>query len=305
MTSEESIISITNMHKYYPRVLALDGLTLDIKPGVFGLIGPNGSGKSTLIHVLLGLIRSDAGKGTIFGLDIKKDSLKIRRRVGVLHEKPAFPKKMEVLEYLSKVSKLYKKNMSAENALSMVELFYAKDKQIDALSAGMHQRLGIAQALIGNPELVILDEPTSNLDISGRDMIINLIVKLHNEHGMSFLVSSHILSELERACHQVAFIRGGKIVEQGSVLDLIERLTSHVCRIVVSDAKALSPMLADITGLYDPRITGASSITFVIDDVPLENVKSEIEQKATELGVRIYSLEQGGTLEDVYRGLML
>ena len=285
-------------------VRALDGLSLDVDRGIFGLIGPNGAGKTTLIRILVGLLRPDAGKGQIFGFDIKSSSVSIRRRIGILHEKPAFPGNMEVQYYLKNVAMIYNSNKTPEEMLSIVSLSDSAHRKIGDLSAGMLQRLGIAQALIGQPDLVILDEPTSNLDVSGRDDIVSLIVELYNELDVSFFISSHILSELERACHQVAFIKEGRIVERGSVLDIIDAYTKEMFRIITSDSKSLFSAISNVKGISQSRITGANAITIHIEGRSIEDICSEIEKVADSLEVQIYAIEKASTLDNAYRRIM-
>ena len=304
MPSEIPLISVSEIYKDFGNVVALDGFSLEVEPGIFGLIGPNGAGKTTLIRILLGLIKPDVGKAQIFGFNVRDNSLSIRRRVGVLHEKPAFPKNMKALDYVEKVAMIYDSEKSAEEMLELVELSYASDRKIGHLSAGMHQRLGIAQALIGNPELVILDEPTSNLDVTGRDVIIRLIVNLHNELDVSFFISSHILSELERACHSVAFVKNGRVIEQGTALDVIERHTEGLFKIITSDSIALFQALEEISGLSEASISGANAITVKLEPNQLKEIQSEIERIAKSLEVRVYAIEKALTLEDAYRGIM-
>jgi ABC-type multidrug transport system ATPase subunit len=298
------MISVSKLYKDFKMVRALDGLSLNVERGIFGLIGPNGAGKTTLIRILVGLLRPDSGKGQVFGFDIKSGSVSIRRRIGILHEKPAFPGNMEVQDYLKKVAMIYNSTKTSEEMLSIVSLSDAEHRKIGDLSAGMLQRLGIAQALIGQPDLVILDEPTSNLDVNGRDDIVSLIVELHNELDVSFFISSHILSELERACHQVAFIKAGRIVERGSVLDIINAYTKEMFIIITSDSKSLFSAVSNIKGISQPRITGANAITIRIEKRSIEDIRSEIEKVADSLGARIYAIEKAATLENAYRGIM-
>ncbi len=301
---QEFVVSVTDLVKDFREVRALDNVNLDVDSGIFGLIGPNGAGKTTLLRILLGLIRPDVGGGKVLGLDIRKNSLEMRRRIGVLHERPSYPKSMTVVDYLDKVAKLYGSNKSVEALLTMVDLAYAKNRKIGNLSAGMHQRLGIAQALVGSPELVFLDEPTSNLDVTGRDDIMDLIVNLHHELGVSFFVSSHILSELERVCHQVAFIDAGKIIERGSVRDIIEKYTSNTFRIITSDSAGLMEILKQLPGLIRPRVSGANSITFNLESGQISDIQAEVEDAATSLGIRLYAIERAGSLEAAFKELV-
>ncbi|MGV9169935.1 MAG: ABC transporter ATP-binding protein [Promethearchaeia archaeon] len=296
-------MSVAGLVKEFPEVKALDYVDLEVEKGIFGLIGPNGAGKTTLLRILLGLIKADSGTAQVLGLDIAKSSLQIRRRIGVLHEKPAYPKSMQVIEYLRKIARIYKSNTSAEELLKNVDLDYAKNREIDNLSTGMYQRLAIAQALIGSPELVFLDEPTSNLDVTGRDDIMSLIVNLHNENDISFFVCSHILSDLQRVCHQVAFIDKGKIIEKGNTRDVIEKYTSNTFRIVTSDAVRLIEAVKQIPGVKEPRVSGGSSITFTSESRGIDDIQADIENVADSLDIKLYAVEKAGNLEVAFKEL--
>ncbi|MBS3795968.1 MAG: ABC transporter ATP-binding protein [Candidatus Thorarchaeota archaeon] len=297
------MVSVAGLVKEFPEVKALDYVDLEVEKGIFGLIGPNGAGKTTLLRILLGLIKADSGTAQVLGLDIAESSLQIRRRIGVLHEKPAYPKSMQVIEYLRKIARIYKSNTSAEELLKNVDLDYAKNREIDNLSAGMYQRLAIAQALIGSPELVFLDEPTSNLDVTGRDDIMSLIVNLHNENDISFFVCSHILSDLQRICHQVAFIDKGKIIEKGNTRDVIEKYTSNTFRIVTSDAVRLIEAVKQIPGVEEPRVSGGSSITFTSESRGIDDIQADIENVADSLDIKLYAVEKAGNLEVAFKEL--
>lgn len=304
MSSGQSLIQVQDLHKRFGAVQALDGLNLSVDSGIFGLIGPNGSGKTTLVRSLLGLIHPDQGKALVLGRSIWTESLEIRKRVGVLHERPRYPLRMTAERYLTTASRLYEKSRDSEELLSLVGLSDASTRKIGALSAGMHQRLGIAQALAGNPEIVFLDEPTANLDVSSRDEVLHLIVSLHQDLGISFFISSHILSELERACHGVAFIRHGKVVEKGAVLDIIKEHTKQRFRIITSDSKALYNGLKDIPELIEVMVTGVSTVSVTFEEDNLSAIQTRVQEMAESLGIKVYAFEQAGTLEDAYREVM-
>ena len=176
--------------KRFGAAVALDGLSLEICQGINGLIGPNGAGKTTAIRLSLGLIKSNVGKAELFGFDCWSNSYAIRRKVGVLYEKLAFYDHLSGLEQLKLMAKLKGASESLvelKELLRLVELDEeAHDRRIGGYSAGMRQRLGLAQALLGNPELVILDEPTSNLDPLNRAKILELIAFLNKEKNTSF-----------------------------------------------------------------------------------------------------------------------
>jgi ABC-2 type transport system ATP-binding protein len=299
------IVSVSGLTKNFEDIRALDKLELKTSPGIFGLIGPNGAGKTTLIRILLVLIRPSAGSAQVLDFDVVQESLEVRRKVGVLHEKVTFPRHMEVSYYLEKVAKLYHSRRTPEELLELVDLSYAGQRQIGKLSAGMHQRLGIAQALAGNPKLVFLDEPTSNLDVEGRGEVIALIVKMHQELGISFFISSHSLPELEIACHTVAFISKGRIIEAGKIPDIIKKHTKEKIRLRTSNPLKLLEEIKHIQHIDRVEITGATSITISIEPRHIDFLKSEIEKCAKSLSIEIYAFEDAETLVDAYKEIMM
>ena len=240
----EAIIDVRGLFKRYGDVEALRGLNLRMRKGIFGFIGPNGSGKTTTIKILLGALRPDAGEAYVLGYDCFKESLEVRRRVGVLHENPSYPKNMTGLEYLAFVGSLYglgkeEAKSRARGLLKSLDLEEAADRSIGGYSAGMRQRLGLAQALIGNPRLVILDEPTANLDPLGRAELLEMIKTLHKDQGMSFLIASHILPELQKICDQIGIISNGVMLEQGTIAELTKKYMENTFKVKVSNPHIL------------------------------------------------------------------
>ncbi|MDF1537979.1 MAG: ABC transporter ATP-binding protein [Candidatus Thorarchaeota archaeon] len=297
--TKTNIISIEGVTKEFGPIRALDCVNLKIEPGILGLIGPNGAGKTTLLRVLLGLIRPSSGSAEIFGLDVQKDSLKIRKRVGVLHEKTSLPSFMSARNYLSEVIGIYESNKDPDDLLSTVGLHQAGRRQIGHFSAGMKQRMGIAIAFAADAELVFLDEPTANLDVPGREEVLNLIVDLHQNSGISFVISSHILSELEKACTHIAFLNKGKIVEQGKTLDVIQRHTGTRYRILCSDSNQLIVKVKQIEGIHSAKLQGTNAISLIVNGDP-EKVNKEISVIADSLNIKYYSMDQSTTLEDAF-----
>ncbi len=300
----EYIISIRNVTKEFGSVKALDNLSLDMEPSILGLIGPNGAGKTTLIRVLLGLIKPNTGSAKIFDSDTSSDSRDFLRHIGVLHENPYFPPMMTPRQYLTDVGFLYPQRVPADELLSMVGLSEAADRKTRNLSAGMKRRLGLAQALVGKPKLVLLDEPTSNLDIAGRDQVLRLIVEIHQQETVSFLITSHILSELERVCHQIAVIVNGKIVEQGSLDELVERHTQCRFRVMSSDSLKLEKILKDEQGIIDVFVDGSKSVIIEVTPDYTENLESHLEELVNGSDIKFYGVENTGTLEDMFRRLI-
>ncbi|MGY5874792.1 MAG: ABC transporter ATP-binding protein [Candidatus Thorarchaeota archaeon] len=301
MESIDSVVSISNMTKSFGKLKVLDDLSLDIEPCIFGLIGPNGAGKTTILRILLGLIKSDEGSAKILNNDVSDGPLGYLNQIGVLHENPYYPPSMTPMQYLDDVGSLYPTSVPAEELLEMVGLSDAVDRKIKYLSAGMQRRLGIALALVGEPRLVILDEPTSNLDVAGRDYIVRLIVKMHQENGVSFFLTSHILTELERACHKVAFINKGKIIEKGDVHKLVEKYTQNRFRILSSDPRKLLQILNDAKEVVDVFVDGSSSLIVEVAPEYASEMKTRFSELVSDEDIQIYAIENTGTLEDVYR----
>ena len=232
------IIVTDNLTKRFGKITALNGLNLKDGGGISGFIGPNGAGKTTTIHILLGFLRADTGTATVFGLDCWKESLRIRQKIGFLQEHPTYPSLFTAQRFLEHVANLYELQQpkrKAQEILKEVGLAYAAEKAIGTYSAGMFQRLGLAQALIGEPQLVILDEPTANLDPSGRLDLLEKIKQLHKNQNICFLISTHILPELEKICNWISIINEGSIIEQGYTQDLAHKYSSNMYRIAVSD----------------------------------------------------------------------
>ncbi len=300
----DSIIEVMNLCKSYPEVNALDGFNLSVKPGVFGLVGPNGSGKTTLIRILLGLTNPTSGQAKVLGLDIANQSFEIRNRIGILHERPSYPRSMNVKSYLEKVVSIYGGTESADELLDSVGLAYASNKGIGKLSAGMHQRLGFAQALAGNPELVFLDEPTANLDVQGRREIIDLIVELSSKNDISFFISSHILSELERVCHSLAFIKAGRILDSGSISDILFRYTQGFWRVRTSSPQKFIIMAKKIPGVIYARVSGSLQATIRTEEEVGDDFQEQIWNLHETEDVKILAIEPSTTLEEAYEAVM-
>jgi ABC-type multidrug transport system ATPase subunit len=213
------IIETNGLTKKYGNFTSVKDLDLKVQKGkVYGFLGPNGAGKSTTIRMLLGLVKPTCGTFTIFNKGFSKNRMEILRKVGALVESPAYYGHLtayENLEISRKILNLDSKRI--DEVLELVRLGKWKNKAVKKFSLGMKQRLGIAQALLGNPELLILDEPTNGLDPAGIQEIRELIIKLPKETGMTVMVSSHILKEIEIIAEDVGIINNGKLLFQGSL----------------------------------------------------------------------------------------
>ena len=231
ITSDKVEISSENLTKIYGRgvrsLVAVDKINLRVEPGVHGFLGPNGAGKTTTINMLIGAISISKGNAMIRGL--KAGTIKSRRVIGFLPQDPAFYKNMTGMQYLMYMAQLngllkHDARQKIDDLLETLELVDAQDRKIGKYSGGMKQRLGIAAALVHEPEILILDEPTANLDPIGRSKIIEKIKTLSNK--MSVFVSSHILSEIEQMCEKVTFINKGKIIMADTIKNIKDMYTS-------------------------------------------------------------------------------
>ncbi len=227
------VIETRALTKSYGSVHALDGLTLSIpRGGVYGVLGPNGAGKSTLFRTLLGLIRPTSGEALVMGGKI--GDVAASRRMGSMIETPRFPPYMtahQVLTWLSQAHGLTPDKARVNRWLDRVGLAEAADRKVRGFSVGMLQRLGVAIALITEPELVILDEPTSGMDPPGIQEMRALIRSLADKEGITVILASHQLLEVQRVCDRVAIMNKGKLVREGAVSELTadgERLRLNV-----------------------------------------------------------------------------
>ncbi|MGQ4870729.1 MAG: ABC transporter ATP-binding protein [Candidatus Thorarchaeota archaeon] len=298
--SESHIIVMRDVTKRFGPVEALRGVDLQVESGVFGLIGPNGAGKTTIIRIILGLIRPDGGRATVLGLDVVRDSVEIRKRVGVLHERPSFPKFMTADAFLETVCNIYGQEKDVLELLEMVGLGDAAHRQIGGFSAGMIQRLGIAQTLAGSPEVIILDEPTANLDVSGRREIMDLIARLHDQTGTSFVISSHILTELDKMCDSVAFIRRGRVIESGRVSEILDKHARNRYRVNSSDSRRLIERLRGADWIVETSVYGIKTASIQVKGLDMQEVWSRLQEAAGEIGVEIYGFSKAVSLEDIY-----
>jgi ABC-2 type transport system ATP-binding protein len=242
MASPETVVKIDALSKVFNlgfwgrRVTAVDGLSLEVRRGeVFGFLGPNGAGKTTTLKILMGLIYPTSGATWIFGRPVGDSFAKAK--VGFLPESPYFYDYLtgrEFLKFYGHLFGLWGKTLDTriDELLGLVGMAHARDLQLRKFSKGMLQRVGIAQALINDPELVVLDEPMSGLDPVGRKEVRDLILRL-KESGKTILFSSHILHDAELLCDRVAMILKGRLVASGHVSELIDQGTTHSVELVI------------------------------------------------------------------------
>ncbi len=279
----------------------MDGLDLDVANGtVFGFLGPNGAGKSTTLRMMVGLIRPTKGSVRVLGHDVWRDHVRAMKRVGAMIEAPAFYKYLSGRDNIRILANTGGRCSSKEidEALSIVGLLDRAKNKVKAYSQGMKQRLGIALAIVGKPELVLLDEPTNGLDPQGMREVRELVRRLSSEHGMTVFLSSHLLHEVEQICTQIAMINKGKVVASGNVQELLGH--RNVYRVAVNRADLAGEILGRIGWA---RTTSAENGSMGIE---LDGHEPwELNRALVEGGVEVSELAPVKTsLEELYMDLM-
>jgi ABC-2 type transport system ATP-binding protein len=219
------LFHLENVTKTYGRVTALDNLSVDAPVGAVGLLGPNGSGKTTMIRTLLGLIAIDRGEGQILGFDIRRQQLDIRRAVGFAPEDECLFPNVDGVDFVGYAGELVGMSRTdamqrAHEVLDYVGLSEARYRRVESYSTGMKQRLKLASAIVHDPKLIILDEPTNGMDPAGRDEVLQLSRDLAHNKGMSLIFSSHLLPDVESVCDHVIVMGAGRLLTQGTIKEL-------------------------------------------------------------------------------------
>jgi len=290
------MIAVEELSKSFGKIKALDNLNIKVPRGVNGLIGPNGAGKTTLIHILSGLIKPDSGRVEVMGLEPWSQRCDLMRKMGVLLERPVFPQGISGMRYMLHVARVISiPEKEAFEALRKVDLLNYAERKISGYSAGMKTRLSLAKAIVGRPEFVILDEPTANLDPTGRMQLLKWIKRMHREEGIGFLISSHVLPELQKACSWVCLMHMGKAIEQDYVENLLERYSSTVYSLRVTKPDELATALRSL-GL---RVRVKNNTLYVGGDA--STICCEIPRLISRTGCELVSFHRlGRSLENVF-----
>ncbi|MCV9385766.1 ABC transporter ATP-binding protein [Reichenbachiella ulvae] len=243
----EEVIDIQNLVKTYPGHTAVDGLNLKIRKGeVFGLLGPNGAGKSTTILMLMGMTDPSEGSLRVCGIDPTRQPVEVKRKVGYLPENVGFYEDrsgLDNLVYLARLNgfNLQEAESKAEEMLEKVGLTEAAHKKVGQYSRGMRQRLGLADTLIKSPEVIILDEPTLGIDPKGVKELLALITRLSKEEGLTVLLSSHHLHQVQQVCDRVGLFVAGKLIAEGDLESLSQQLFAESEQRVEAHVSADNP----------------------------------------------------------------
>lgn len=285
------ILQTENLTKNFGQVKAVQAVELTIHRGeVFGFLGPNGSGKTTTIGMILGLIWPSRGRVTLFSQPVSPVQTRPLRQVGSLVGAPALLPYLSGRENLRLVARLHSNvdNARVEEVLTLVNMRDAAGRKFKSYSTGMKQRLGLAAALLHQPALIILDEPTNGLDPAGMREMRDLIRRLADE-GITIFLSSHLLHEVEQVCDRIAMLRQGQIVRQGAVRDLLEQ-GQQVVRLRVPIPAAAREVLATLPGAASIetngrylQITGVAGETAVAHLAQYGIIPSEITTRQTDL----------------------
>ncbi len=290
----ETILKCENLCKTFGKRNILKNVSLEIKEGdILGFIGPNGAGKTTTIKLILGLQNITSGKVTINGYDIEKEFTHAIKRVGAIVENPDMYMYLSGYQNLKLVANLYK-GITTERIDKVVKLVKLENRihdKVSKYSLGMRQRLGIAQAILHNPNLLILDEPTNGLDPEGIKEMRELLVELATKEKMAILISSHNLAELDNFCTKVCIIKNGEVIETSEISAIKKEASQDLKLFEVDDANRVKNIVKEIVIIDKNRF----KINLPKEEVP--NLITELVQN----NVKIYEVKQEEkTLEDAF-----
>ena len=240
-----SAIELRNLTKRFSTVTALDDLSFSVPEGeIFGFLGPNGAGKSTTINILLGFTQPTAGSASVFGYDAQTESKQIRERTGALLEGYGVYERITAREHVERAIRVKGTDDDPDEILARVGIPEAANRKAGGFSKGMRQRMAIGMALVGDPDLLVLDEPSTGLDPNGTRELRD-VIREENRRGATVFFSSHLIDQVEAVCDRVGILKDGKMVTEGSVTDLRAQLDAATVTVTV-EAAASGPLLGDL-----------------------------------------------------------
>jgi ABC-2 type transport system ATP-binding protein len=286
----KNIVQIKNVTKKIGKKVIIDDLTFDVRSGeVFGFLGPNGAGKTTTIKMLLGLMSITKGEMYIDGVNVEKDFEKAIAKVGGIIENPDLYKYLTGYQNLVHYFRMYPdvKKERIDEVIKIVGLEKRIHDKIKTYSLGMRQRLGVAQALLNSPKLLVLDEPTNGLDPAGIHELRNHLRTLAKEENIAVIVSSHLLSEMELMCDRVGIIQNGKLVRIQDMKEMLEDERDSVIALAVTPIEKAKTYLQSLSSEYEPKINDKEiEIIENIENVP------ELVEKLVKQGIKIYGVRK-------------
>jgi ABC-2 type transport system ATP-binding protein len=306
------IIETLNLTKFFGRkLIAVNNLNLEVEKGtIYGFLGPNGAGKTTTIRLLLGLIKPTAGEVRVFGEKMTFNSSDLRRRIGYLPTNPKFSPKMTPITYLDFIGKLFRltkdeRMTRLSKLIRAVELLPSASREIKGFSTGMVTRLGLAAALMNDPDLLIFDEPTSGLDPAGRKSTLDLIEELGKEK--TIFVSSHILTDIDRICTHIGIINEGKLIFSGLIKEMKKYTQSNVVRLELDgNLELFCEKLRSIGGVIDFERKGDFTVDISFDiGLPILKIVMQIISLVSTCDLELISINSStARIEDAFLKLL-
>lgn len=304
------MIEVNHLTKKYGEIRAVDDVSFEVKKGeILGFLGPNGAGKTTTMRMLTGFISPTSGTATVAGFDVSKNSIEVRRRIGYLPEGVPLYTDMTVNKYLNFVAAIkgvppQKRKKNIDETIEKTGCTIVANRVIKHLSKGFRQRVGIAQAIVSDPEILILDEPTIGLDPTQIIEIRELIKNLAGEHTV--ILSSHILPEVSMTCERIVIINRGKITAVDTPANLTKQIQKffHIEVEVEGDEKKIVSSIESLTGVSNVNLKEAKNglrFVFVIDSDKEKDIRKELAAKLIKDGFGLYSLSAMElSLEDIF-----
>jgi ABC-2 type transport system ATP-binding protein len=295
----KTALRVRNLRKAFKDVVAVDGVDLEVRSGeCFGLLGPNGAGKTTTIEICEGLTAADSGEVEVLGLRWSSDASTLRQKLGIQLQETQLAEKLTVFETLSLFRSFFLQGPGAEEAIRMVQLEEKRGARVGALSGGQKQRLALACALVGDPDLLFLDEPTTGLDPQARRQLWDLIEEF-KAAGRTILLTTHYMEEAERLCDRVAIMDHGKIMTQGTPRELIAGIgVEHVVEFSACSNALDMDRVRGVAGVRDVRSENGSVLLQVTE---LHRAVPALLEELGRQGVPLTELRtHSATLEDVF-----